>query len=208
MKYLAIDVAIIPQEIILEKLVDINKNLKQKSSSYFELGKKDYLPHITLAMGVVKSEDVLKIKNIMKEISLKHHQIELIGEEFKSNLQANGEWNSSLSIKKNKDLVSIHKELMDLIGGFFQEHSSPEMFYSVPKVEEGSNALKWVKEYKQIAAYENYNPHISLSKGKISEDDLFKMKTPFEFTSSRLVISHLGVHCTCRKILFEVYLSK
>lgn len=207
MTKLAIDIAIIPPEEVIDKCIVLNKSLINKSSTYFELGKEDYLPHITLAMGSIKLEDVSKIKEIMKKISSHNHPIKINVREIKSSLHSDSVWNSSIVIEKTKDLSKIHEEIMDAISLLFLEESTPEMFYSTPKPEEDANALKWVKNFHETTVYDKYNPHISLGKGKIPDDKMLEIKTPFSFTGSRLVISHLGVHCTCRKILFEVELK-
>ncbi|MGV8162308.1 MAG: hypothetical protein ACP5N2_03185 [Candidatus Nanoarchaeia archaeon] len=207
MKYLAVDVAIIPPEEILDLCIEINKSLSDKSATYFELGKKDYLPHITLAMGSIKSEDLLKIKKIIKIISSNHRPLKIVVSELKSVVKSGAVWNSVMVIKKTKELVNLHKEIMDSISKLFMDEASPEMFISPPTVEEGASALRWVKEFHNTTVYDDYFPHISLSKGKILEDKMSKIKIPFSFTGSRLIISHLGIHCTCRKILFEIELK-
>lgn len=207
MKYLAIDIAIIPPADVLNGIISLNKGMINKSSDFFLLGKKDYLPHITLVMGVIKEDDLEKIIKIIKDVSLKHHPLKLFVQKIKSNQKADSTWNSHIEIKKTKSLLKFHEEIVDAISPFLIKKSSPEMFYSSPKPVKGAGALLWVKKYVEISAYSKYWPHISMSKGRIPDKQISKVKLQKTFVASRLIIAHLGVHCTCRKILYETKLK-
>ncbi len=201
MDQLAIDLAIIPPDEIIKKIIQLNKQLTYKSPTYFNLGEIDYLPHITLAMGSVNARDIPKIQRRLKQITAMHEPIKIVVTKCIAQKKPDATWSSNLALQKTKALKKIHADVMDAMQQFFTGESSENMFITPPAINE--KALRWVAQYAKTSAYDKYYPHITLGKGKSPQ-----IKLPISFVVSRIALCHLGTHCTCRRILAEERLQR
>ena len=66
---IAIDVVLLPPPEVMEKVVEINKEIVSKGSKDIVLDKEKCLPHITLAMGCIKEEELKVIQKVIEEVS-------------------------------------------------------------------------------------------------------------------------------------------
>ena len=56
----AIDVVLLPSEVMMAKAIEINRELLKTFDNKIILDIKNCLPHISLCMGVVSNEDIQK----------------------------------------------------------------------------------------------------------------------------------------------------
>lgn len=174
----------------MDRVIEVNKKLIENSGSKIVLNKKDRLPHISLAMGVINKEDMLFIKNDLQELT---------GEFSIMNLEAVSIYVSvsnvsSFKVKNTKELQMLHEKVMQKLSRYFTYDAAAETLYSPSGTEEST--LNWINSYPQNSAFENFLPHITIGFGKADNID-----EPVKFTASKLAVCHLGSHCTCRKIL-------
>ena len=66
---LAVDVVLLPSEEIVDKAIELNKELIKKFDKKIILNKENCLPHISLAMGCINENDLPAIEKILEEIA-------------------------------------------------------------------------------------------------------------------------------------------
>ena len=196
---LAIDIALLPPDHIMNLCIDVGKNCEQDIA--VPLNKLDNLPHITLAMGVLDDVDLdivtEKLKNIINSIK----PLNLTISKLYSIEVAPGKFSYGFEIIKTPELIAPHTLITDYFFKYlFKYKSDQNMFYI--KDEEGfsDTSMRWVDtlyltKYKNI---DKYHPHISLKCQNPKYNNF-----PIKFTADRIALCHLGNHCTCRKILWE-----
>ncbi len=187
--FIAVDIAILPPDNVMDRAIAINKQYETN----FRLNKHDRFPHITLMQAIVKKTDLKKVESILGGIA----------ESF-SPLKLNADLSNArvlvFEVRANPQLIKLHTAVMDKLHDMVTYDSRPEYYFD-EQVRERS--LAWVRNFLTNAAYEKYEPHISLS---VSESP--RWQETIDFTADRLALCHLGNYNTCRKILFETQLGK
>jgi len=189
MSKIAIDIALLPPEEIMNKAIEINS---QFADDPIQLNKENCLPHISLCMGVVEAEDLPKIEKIINEII----------ENFQAlSLKINGinDKHTCFETKNNKDLQRLHETIMTELETYLSYNATTDMCFSPPIVDE--KTVSWINGYKENTSFENFYPHITLGISKLEGKEL-----NIDFMASKIAICHLGNYCTCRKILYSVNL--
>jgi len=200
MAKIAIDIAILPPEDIMDLAIDLNNSLTNNKRPELILNKTNTLPHASLAMGAIEEEDLPKIKEILDKVQQKYKALELTIIKDSAPAKPNGEKSAvCLDFEKTPELQKLHEHLITAIQPFASYDATTEVFYDYPNVDEVS--LFWVNYYLK-SSFENLKPHITIGKG-----DMKLVKYPIKFKATRLALCHLGNYCTCKKILHEIRLD-
>jgi hypothetical protein len=193
---LAMDVVLLPETSISVACIDYSRQLAEIYDSEIRLNKHDCLPHISLSMGILRRN---KIDELSVEIA------KTVGECCNLKLEAvaveSGEDEGrsvSLQLAKGRELVSLHEAVMTITSQYFSHDVSGQMFFDELNVNQTS--LNWVADYPETSAYKNWEPHITLGYGKA----LSEIEIRGTFSVKALALCHLGNHCTCREVLFEI----
>jgi len=197
MKKIAIDVVLLPSEEMMDKAIEINKELLKDYENKIVLDKQKCLPHISLCMGCVNEEDISEIENVLRDIFLDFSKINLSVDKLEKETIPTGKIVSGMSIIKTDMIQSLHEDIMKKLWKFLSYEPEISMLFNPPEVEEVT--LYWIKNYKD--KYNNsslVSPHITVGFG---ETDKFQF--PISFTASKLAMCQLGNYCTCRKVLFS-----
>ncbi len=190
MAKIAITVALLLPEDIMDKAIDINS---QSSEDPIKLNKENCLPHLTLSMGAVEEENLPKIEEILTEIGEKFSKLLLTIDKISKG-------HSCFEIEDNENLQKLHEEIMMRLSPYFSYDAKLNMCFSPPVVVE--RTLFWINGFKDNTSFENFYPHITLGISKLNEQ-----KLNIDFMASKLAVCHLGNYCTCRKILFSLDLD-
>ncbi len=190
---MAINIALIPPEDVMKKVIDINKHLLKRHEQKIALGKKKYLPHITLAMAGIESDKLMEVVEAVKSVTKHFQPIKLTA----SRIDLKGGY-SALEVDSNNEIHLLHRTIMKVLERFAKRNITQDMFLS--PVEEIH--LDYVTNFKARVSYDNYWPHITLGYGMPEGVEI-----PFEFTAARIAICHIGKSCTCQKVLFEFELD-
>ena len=190
----AIIVAIIPPKEVVDLAIKINSEARQKGFHADPLGINDFIPHITLFMGVVKNDNLVKLASALDKLLLKKHpfKLEIIG--IKDSEHSPDE-NSYFEIKNTKDLQKLHNEVCENLSPFLEPLASEGCLFGDKEISD--NTKKWLENYVLMSAYEKFNPHITL-RCKNSRSPRYSAK----FNASQIVLFHAGNHATCRKMLW------
>lgn len=198
MNKVAIDIVLSLPEAIIELCIKLNKN----SNSYGELGFNDYIPHISLSMGLV---DFKAFEEIKKELFILKNSFNmiLIRAEKIIYLEKLGVKKAWIKINVLEDLQKLHETVTKIMGKYYLEEKVFEKyFFEGRKTGISESTKKIILNHSKNYSFENYSPHITLLSHDAKYDDL-----PFYFNCETLSVFQLGNNGSCRKKLFEVNLD-
>lgn len=201
MPAIAVDIALLPPQEIMDQAIAVNKTLLRTNKEIIVLDKSQCLPHVSLAMGFIEDKNIPAIRQIMKEVAQEFSTLDLEIVRTSTTPTPEGDPVSQFDIENNKELQKLHKTIMLKVIPFFEKKGEIGSFLSPPPVAE--TTMYWVKGYRDHSSFEDYKPHITLGFGKAG-----KLKEPVSFTATTLALCHLGTYCTCRKVLGEAVLKE
>jgi len=202
MSRIAVDVVLLPPESVMEKAIQINKELLKSNEKKIKLNNKNCLPHISLAMGCISEGSKHKIGNILASIASEFPVIQLKAESIKVIKILPGKLVSQILIQKTTQIQTLHNAILERLWPYFDYDVDSSMFYN--PIEIGDFTLNWVRNYaRHYGNPKLFHPHITLGIGKTKEHGF-----PLSFFAKRLAICQLGNYCTCRKILMEFELKE
>ena len=196
MSKIAINVVILPPEKIMDLVIAINKEEASRINSKGELNKIDFLPHLSLAMGTIKKEDLDRVKKIVTKTSQEFEIMNLILAEPYYVIKNENKRSYVLRVK-GKQLQKFHERLMARLNSFLSFDATKEEIYNQ------ESEPTYINKYKRIGCLRRYEPHITVRCKELS----YKTKE-ISFLAKRVAICHVGISTTCRKILFETELGK
>jgi len=186
---IAFDVVLLPPEDIQYICIAQNKLATRPVEPPILLGKNDYIPHISLFMGVVDEnkigEMIERLESLTNLLPLK---LEISGAENHTDSKIP---HYGFKIKKTLELQQLHEKIMSLLKVYLTQTATEEMFYQ-------NGNPKWVNGFKKKYSGPNFDPHITLWSTKVSYD-----KYPLKFNTSTLALCHLGRGNTCRRVLWK-----
>jgi 2'-5' RNA ligase len=195
----AVDVVLLPDEVMTGKAIEANAELVKKFGKKIALNKKNCLPHISLAMGCVDEEDIASVERILRSIAKECPLSNLTISGVRSTGNSAGEEVSAFEVEKTEELQLLHKTVMERLAPYLSSDVTRDMVCADGEVKEST--LLWIKNYRGKSSFDKFSPHITIGYGELSNLS-FTMK----FTASRLALCHLGEHCTCRGILVSIEL--
>lgn len=196
----AVDVALLPPIEVMQSVIGL---INYNSDSVIKLDTHGCLPHISLAMGVLRKDNIEAAKALLNKLTNEHTAISvsLIATEthtIPGNIKIN-----DITVRTDTMLLSLAKDVMSVFEPLLtHDNATTDMFASPPEVSQVSTS--WVQNYYQNNKIpESFRPHITLGEGTVKDI----ITTPITFKASRLALCHLGNYCTCRRILAETELS-
>ncbi|MBF0216928.1 MAG: hypothetical protein HQL30_08055 [Candidatus Omnitrophica bacterium] len=186
---IACDIAILPPDEIMDLAIGISKGIGPDRGNGIALNKKDILPHITLAMGSVEEEDIPKIKIILINLASIAMPIDL-------EMIPDPRGRHYLGIACSAMLRGLHEAVIESTSQFFKGRVDMKMFHDPDGSGISDNSVSYVSKFMENSSYANFEPHITVQ----SSGDPIAQVTA-RFTADRLVLGHLGNHCTVRRIL-------
>jgi 2'-5' RNA ligase len=195
----AVDIVLLPDELMTDAAIEANARLVEKFGDQIVLHKQKCLPHISLAMGCVDEGDIGQVELVLRAIAedLPLGRLHAAGVAVSGN--AKGQAVSVLVVAKDKKLQAFHEQVMNRLADYLDNEVVAEMIY--PSGPIATSTLMWIRNYSFKSAYRKFLPHITLGYGQLAD-----FSFPAEFTAERLAVCHLGNHCTCRQILAAVEL--
>jgi len=194
MSYKAIDAVLLPDERMTDFTIAANSELVQKSGSEIVFNKKDCLPHISLAMGCIKEEDISEIGKMLRQlVAITPKSVKPVS--IQKTRNSSGKIVSVIQIERTNELQKFHENISEVIRKYLTFDISEDM---VAGKHASETTLEWIRNYPVKSGYANYSPHITIGYGDLADRPL-----PKEFRISKLAICHLGNHCTCRENLWS-----
>ena len=221
MAKIAVDVALLPSEEMMNKAIDANRELSKQYPEKIILVRTIHepqllsreagsigLPHISLAMGCIDEKDIAEIEKVLESIAEQHSVGKLTAVGIYVSTNSVGEKVSSFQIERGETIQALHEQVMRILRPYFSYDVTAETVLTPPQV--GESTLLWIKNYPEKSSFEKFFPHITLGYGQINNfsfDSREQWSFPMKFNTSKLTLCHLGNHCTCRKILASAELK-
>jgi hypothetical protein len=180
----AYNIALIPSKAIVEKCYEINETITDRVNIDFR--KFGQLPHITLLMGGVNSENLQSIQNDLAAISKQLKPITLTLEGIEENKTASG-----IKIAYNQELKDLHVIILNKFANRFANKVNTENIIGLPNVTNGT--ARFINNYRHKSALDKFDPHITIGDGLPKIDtNLF----PLTFSTADLRLGAIGNYCT------------
>lgn len=186
----AIDIVLLPSDDMMDKAIKLNRSLSNEYN--YEMGRQDYIPHISLSMSCIHEDNLPRIYSKLKGIAESYSLLELKSDDVSVNDAVAGKPYVGLKIKMNPALMNLQRDIREQIGQFLNYEAGEEMF--VEDSDFDLITIDWVKGW-EFKKSEDYNPHMSIGFGHPNFD------LPIEFVTDKIAVCKLGNYCTCRKIL-------
>jgi len=197
MDKLASDIVLLPSEEITKAAIRLNQSLLQRFEKKIILSRNDSLPHLSLAMGALRAEEIPAVADRLEEVASAFPPINLNFTGIQSGPTDANKIVSTWEVKRTAELQALHETIMNRMSLLLTPDATAEHFIGFPNI--GATSVAWVNRFRNTAAFERFSPHITLGVGTFEPDTSF----PQRGIAPRLALCHLGDHCTCRKILFE-----
>lgn len=194
MEKIAIDIALIPPENILDMCIGLHNSCKNQR---FQLWKNDFIPHISLRLMWIYERDLDKVIEIVSQIDFTTMSICLtwIGGRQKEKWYYN-----FINIDVDNNLIKLHQEITNKTLIYFKEADNSKMLVDWEKTWFDESAKRWINNFYTEHSFKKYNPHISLW---CYDLDYSHIHFPVSFECSRLCIFQIWNINTCRKLLWE-----
>jgi 2'-5' RNA ligase len=195
----AVDVVLLPDEAMMGKAIEANAELVKKFGEKIVLNEKNCLPHISLAMGCIDEEDIAAIERILRSIVTGNSlgDLTILGVRVSEN--SAGEKVSAFEVGETKELQLLHETIMERLEPYLGRDVTAK---EINDEEVAETTLSWIKNYREKSSFGKFSPHITIGYGELSN----LLPFPIKFAASKLVLCHLGNHCTCRRVLASVEL--
>lgn len=180
----AYDIALIPSQEILDLCLKFNASISNKQHINFK--KYGQLPHITLLMGGLKTEDVEQVKEDLSQIkqSLQPLKVRLKSVHI-------GKFASGIEIEQNISLQDLHNLVINKFGNIFNNNVTKESVIALPTVTQGTVDI--INNYQNKSILDNFDPHITIGDGI---PDISSSIFPLDFISKDIRIARMGNYCT------------
>ena len=200
MKKIAINVVILPPDPVMDLALKWNQMLCETRPANIALGKLQYLPHISIVMGCLRTDQLDHANDMLRSIATQHRTLELQVPNIRTVSTASGNKVITFDIMLTRELAALHKSIVDAFSPLLTQDADDDAINDSPPI--SSHAVDWINHYIPDQCFDRFWPHITLGFG-----DPPATFQPISFFASRLAICHLGNHCTCRTILAETVLK-
>ena len=187
---LAVDVAILPPPELRHQLIGLNGMLSGPPEGFrFD---DTHLPHVTLVQQFVEIGRLDSFTGAVGHLCRDVKPLPLETAEV-----GRGTTSVTLGVGRTPALADLHQRLMDDLRPFDAGDGTLASFVS-DRDSPRTTDLDWVAQYRARAAYDRYDPHITLGVGAFRD-----APAPASFIASQLALCHLGRHCTCRRVIAQ-----
>ncbi|GAF69326.1 unnamed protein product, partial [marine sediment metagenome] len=114
----AVDVVLLPTEAMMDRVIEANRKLIEKSDKKIVLNKKNCLPHISLAMGCVDESDIAAIEKVLQTIARECSLGDLTVTDIQIAADSAGEKVSVFEVEKTRQLQLFHEKAMGKLSGY------------------------------------------------------------------------------------------
>lgn len=190
---IAIDLVLLPNKELLNDCLYLNQkyDLQQK----LPLNLTNCLPHVTLAMGTIKSVSLNKIAKSLKQLAAETSVFDItISGIYQIDLP-DGEQVFGLDLQKDSQaLQRLHQESLSIIKPYAV---APTLMSLDPVWGKDEATLEFIKRFPVNSSHFNYRPHITLGFGSLP----FLENITLNSTIEGLFICQLGNYCTCTRVV-------
>jgi len=185
---IAIDVALVPPEPVLERARRINAALKDGGLQFDST----HLPHLTLVQLFIRRANLPALAARLDPICGVTAPLPIRVRGFASEGAT-----VSFQVDRTAELVQLHESLMDTLREWEEPEGGAGVFFSDGEPPREMD-VAYVTNFRAQASYAKFIPHITLGFGIAPRPG-----RPFEFLADRIGLFHLGRFCACRMLLHQ-----
>jgi hypothetical protein len=194
---LAIDVAVMLPVDLRRRVARLNGVLTPPPDG-FRLDD-THVPHITIVQLFVRAHHLEELSDVVGTAVQTVEPLEL-----RTASIDHGRTATTLQVALTPQLERLHRGLMDDLRPFEAGPGTTEAFVVDGELPREAD-LAWVGQFRTHAAYDLFEPHVTLGVGGPIEPP-----PATSFTATEVAIYHLGRFCTCRRLVrrWELAVSK
>ncbi len=200
MRVLAVDMVLLPSVALRDAAIALNRALQGEPDRPIVLNASDCLPHVSLAMGCVREDEIPAVATILETVAAAHSRVDLVPTGFHARQSRAGYVVSSVELQRTAALQALHEAVMRAVKPYLTRDATPEMFVDPASIT--PSTVGWVNEYAAAASFDRFWPHVTVGMGTLPDG----LTLPARSLAALLALCHLGPHCTCRRILFAAAL--
>mgnify|MGYP001181192900 CR=1 FL=1 len=191
---LALDVAILLPSRYQQRLLDLNTALLPPPEGF--RFNPTHLPHISLIQQFTPESC---LDDFIRETTTQLSDVPPL--DIRTTGLTHGRTTSALGVSLTGALMETHTRLMDRLQHLDAGTGNKSAFF-IDQEPPRQDDVTWVTHFRTRAAYEQFDPHITLGVGKMQG-----VIPPIHTIATHLAICHLGRFCTCRHILTDLTLT-
>ena len=191
---LALDVAILLPHWYQQHLVRLNAALLPPPEGFHF--NHTHLPHISLIQQFTHENC---LDEFTRETTALLRDVSPL--EIRTAGLSHGRTTSVLRVSLTGPLMELHTRLMDRLQYLDARSGNKSAFFfnqESPRLDD----VTWVTHFRTRAAYEQFDPHITLGVGTMRG-----VIPPLHTNATHLAVCHLGRFCTCRHVLTDLTLT-
>lgn len=192
---ITLNIAIIPDEEIKSKIIEVSNLVSSKIPTQFVLGKKR-IPHITIYQAAFPAKNLDKVKKVVSDLAEKNAPFEITMKGISISHGTFLFWNCV----KSDRLISLHEQAVNK-ANFLREG---QIIKNLP-IQSAEDKFD-VENYGSLLIGPRFSPHITVTRisnpidkakaiqfAKVLGEETFKVKT--------IILGILGQHGTVREII-------
>lgn len=185
---IALDLAILVPEPLLHPCTTLNASLSQPPKGFrFD---DTHLPHVTLVQQFVRNA---ALSELVEQVGATLGDTPPVP--LRTATLGSGGTTSILCLERTAPLDRLHRTLMDRLAPFDTPGGSRDAFVSDTERPRSSD-VRWVQQFRAEAAYDRFDPHITLGVGPVAD-----WTGPTRALAEEIALFQLGRFCTCRRAL-------
>ncbi|MCB9798932.1 hypothetical protein H6758_04375 [Candidatus Nomurabacteria bacterium] len=184
----AISIVLIPPPEIINDCTQKNRKDFEGGFMPISLGADDFIPHITLFMGIAYEPSIAHISAILDKLSQKHLPIKLEPTKVAKN------W---MFFKKTPTLLDFQQSIANEVEPLVHHKALADHYFTDPEDIITPDCFPWVEKFYYAHSFENFAPHITTW-------STYEGPPPnTSFVAADLALCHMGKYNTCRRILWK-----
>lgn len=191
---LALDVAILLPSWYQQYLVRLNATLLPSPEGF--RFNHTHLPHISLIQQFTQKNC---LDEFIRETTTLLRDVPPL--DIRTTGLTHGRTTSALGVSLTEALMEIHTRLMNRLQ-YLDAGSGDKSAFFLDQESPRQDDVTWVTHFRTRAAYQEFDPHITLGVGTIQS-----VIPPIHTIGTHLAICHLGRFCTCRHVLADLTLT-
>lgn len=204
----AVDIVLIPSVEITDLSLEVSKKAKELNKTFLELGRNDFIPHISLALGSVEEENLPIIIEKLNELSKTTSEINLTLSDFGIFARKETEDTLHFKIEISNQLKELHLKAIEIIKPFLVQSNDASIIVEGEITGINESSVKILNNYVSNYSNENYHAHISLGTFDFLEkEEIVSNQFPLSFKATKLALFWVGNRCTCRKEISSIVLN-
>ncbi len=154
MTKLAIDIILLPFEEMMERVIELNKELLKTNENKIILDKVKCVPHISLAMGCIDNKQLPEIEKTLQGIAKQFRTMKLRAVKIYTETISTGKKVAGFEIEKTKAIQTLHETAMERLKPYLSYNATLDTVFSPLQPEEVM--LYWVNNFRTNSSFEKF----------------------------------------------------